>query len=193
MKEKGQEVFSCHCNSRNKGTFIKYEYTCLVNKLMGNKEIFQMPFRSRFFQFLIWKYFLFYSSHWYRKMPFLKVGYLNSFINAEKEWKNCKKCENGMSCVEGGSVTPTTWGGAGGVRRGGVRRAGVRSAEAGGRAICGTHTPLLQVLCETAEFLVRPLLKGSCFSILTVVYLTEERTLRDQNGPSLLFDSNVNL
>lgn len=193
MKEKGQEVFSCHCNSRNKGAFIKYEYTCLVNKLMGNKEIFQMPFRSRFFQFLIWKYFLFYSSHWYRKMPFLKVGYLNSFINAEKEWKNRKKCENGMSCVEGGSVTPTTWGGAGGVRRGGVRRAGVRSAEAGGRAVCGTHTPLLQVLCETAEFLVRPLLKGSCFSILTVVYLTEERTLRDQNGPSLLFDSNVNL
>lgn len=40
MKEKGQEVFSCHCNSRDKGAFIEYEHTCPMNKLMENKEIF---------------------------------------------------------------------------------------------------------------------------------------------------------
>ena len=70
----------------------------------------------------------------------------------------------------------------------------MRIGAKGGRAeAAGMHTPLLQVLCEAAEFLVSPLLKGSCFSILTVVYLTEERTLRDQNGPSLLLVSNVKL
>ena len=127
-----------------------------MNKLMGNKEIFQMPFRSRFFQFLIWKYFLFCSSHWYRKMPFLKVGYLNSLSMPEKEWKNCKKCENGMSCVDGGSVTPTTWGGAGGVKRGGGR-----SAEAGGRAVCGTHTHLFcRSFVRLLSFLSAPSSRG---------------------------------
>lgn len=75
-----------------------------------------------------------------------------------------------------------------------MRTGGVRRGENGGRAeAAGRHTPLLQVLCEAAEFLVIPLLKGPCFSILTVVYLTEERTLRDQNGPSLLLVSNVKL
>lgn len=57
---------------------MKYEYTCSVNKLIRNKEIFQMPLRSGFsFQrqvfpvsYLEIEYFLFHSSHWYNKMPF---------------------------------------------------------------------------------------------------------------------------
>ena len=43
-------------------------------------------------------------------------------MNAEKEWKNCKKCEYGGPVWRGDSGTQTTWGGAGGMRRGVVRR-----------------------------------------------------------------------